>query len=168
MTESVCERLFREGAYKNYVVSTTLRKQQFLVENGDRLEILWPIYVYIFGNSNFNRTRGHMSRNTYFLNELMQRKSFVSMQEESRKILSRVKQNAESIRDVMTYGNAFAIEYFSSMAGFVDRDAAVAFLDVVEGSPQLLAADSIYDNVHDKLVDPRLKARYTRRKKAYA
>ena len=58
----------------------------------------------------------------------------------------------------MSYGNAFAIEYFSSMAGFIDGDAEIAFLVIVKGAPLLLAANSVYKKIYGKLENPGLKA----------
>lgn len=161
LTKPICERLFQDGKYKRYITATTKRMGQFIMDRDDRLEKLWPVYVEIFISSGYENTRNHMCNNLDFLNELMQREAFISMPEQSRMALTKVNQSAQSIRDVLTYGETFAIKYFSSMEGFANKEAAIAFLDAIESSSVLLATDSIYDNTHDKLVDPRLKARYT-------
>ena len=72
-----------------------------------------------------------------------------------------------SLRDIpemewIIRGEEISIDYLATTNGFIDRNAAVACLDLIEENLVLLAADGPYNNIHDKLVDPKLKGRYTR------
>ena len=122
-----------------------------------------------FSGKGYSNTRGYMSKNRDFVSTIMHDKSYTTFDEENRMQMTGVFQDSESIKDVMEYGEEFALEYYSKMAGFEDEEAASCFVTIVEKNDELLASDKLYAHTHEKLINGRLKAKYTnaRKKKGY-
>lgn len=157
----ICEELYKAKQYYTYVSAKSRWDNVFTMETGERGETLWPIYLKMFSNGQYNRTRDYMSKNLDFLNEIMRRKAYVDMTKEVIKLLQLALQTAHCLQFVFGFGESYALEYYLSIAGFVDKEAAVSFLNIVKGSPTLLNSTPLYSHTYDMLVDPTLKGRYT-------
>lgn len=162
MKEEVQNKLFEAKKYTEYVVCKTLKLQKFEIETGDNEKLLWPIYLEIFGKSNFSRTRAYMAANQEFLAKIMKDESFVGMNDEAVMCLAAMPQTSSCILDVFNRGYTFALEYFTKINGFVDKAAATSFVEFIETSQDLLKSDELYEHVHEKLVNGVLKGKYTR------
>ena len=165
MAPHVTDALFRFKCYPQYIVSKTLYDAKFTVEMGERKTVLWPEYVKIFKENHYSKVIEYMVKNHGFLQEMMDLKEYSEMGEAARLNLSSINQDADSLTDVMEYGEAFALQYFLQMKGFKDERAATAFVDIVEKTPSLLASQELYEYTHEKLVNGGLKGRYTRLRK---
>lgn len=165
MNDFVTERYYRDKKYIYYVVSKANYHKRFNMDSGDRFDVLWPVYVEIFSENNFTNTCSYMSKNYDFLRLIMKRKEYEGLSEDVRMNLAKVYQDSDSILNVLEYGTNFAIEYFSSIEGFVDYNAANTFVNIVEKNTQILASDEVYENVYEKLVNAPLKSRYTKLRK---
>ena len=169
MSDVVNQGFYDNKKYVEYIVSETIGKKNFEVAAGDKREELWPSYLKIFSGEGYSNTRGYMSKNRDFVSTIMHDKSYTTFDEENRMQMTGVFQDSESIKDVMEYGEEFALEYYSKMAGFEDEEAASCFVTIVEKNDELLASDKLYAHTHEKLINGRLKAKYTnaRKKKGY-
>ncbi len=164
MSSLMNEKLFESKKYIEYVVSTTLGKRRFDIEEENR-DVLWQTYVKIFSGAAYQVTRKYMVQNTEFVRLVMESKSYQGFDEENRMQLVGVYQDRECLEDVLEYGDEFALEYYSSIAGFVDEEAATTFVSIVEANDALLDSDELYVKTHGMLVNGRLKARYTNARK---
>lgn len=164
MSSLMNEKLFESKKYIEYVVSTTLGKRRFDIEEEKR-DVLWQTYVKIFSGAAYQVTRKYMVQNTEFVRLVMESKSYQGFDEENRMQLVGVYQDRECLEDVLEYGDEFALEYYSSIAGFADEEAATAFVSIVEANDVLLASDELYVKTHGMLVNGRLKAKYTNARK---
>ena len=162
LSEQICERLYEAKYYKDYVVATAMRKNAFILDNSEKTEVLWPTYISIFNSQDPEDVATHMSENIAFLREIMKRKSFEGLSEDARKKLLVIDQNADSLRDLLNYNERFVIDYLSKVAGFTDYFAAEEFVSLVESNRFLGQSEDVYTNTHSKLIDSKLKARYTR------
>lgn len=170
MSEQVNEKYLELKKYEEYVVSKTLKKKQFDMEEGELKQKLWPVYIEIFSSTaGYSQTRKYMSKNKEFVTQVMREKLYKGWDAEARQLLNGVYQDKDSIEDVISYGEEFALKYYSSMEGFWDEEAATAFISVLERMVVLLASDELYQHTHDKLINGRLKAKYTnlRKKNGY-
>lgn len=165
MNDIVTERYYRDKKYTHYIVSKTLFHKKFIIDSGEKFEILWPIYIKIFSENNLKRTCEYMSANYDFLRLIIKRKVYDGFSEIVRITLSKVYQDSDCIKNVLEYGLEFAIKYFSIIDGFTDEDAANTFVNIVESNINILASDSVYDNTYEKLWNAPLKARYTKARK---
>lgn len=168
MSEQVNEKYLEFKKYKEYVVSTTLGKRRFDIAEGELKQELWPAYIKIFSSKgNYSQTKNYMSQNKEFVSQVMQGKLYKGWDTESRLLLRGVYQDKDSIEDVISYGEEFALAYYSSMEGFLNEEAATAFVSVLEKNVGLLASDKLYDHTHEKLINGRLKAKYTNLRKKH-
>lgn len=169
MSPLVNQKLFENKKYTEYVVSVMLENSRFDLADNELKNELWPTYIKIFSSSSFSTPREYMSRNLDFLRCVMSEKSYQGFPEENRLQLCGVYQDRDSITNVIEYGTNFALRYYSTMEGFLDEDAAIAFLTIIESSSELIASDDLYNHTHDMLISGKLKARYTnvRKKNGY-
>ena len=65
----------------------------------------------------------------------------------------------------MTYGETFALTYFTQINGFKDATAAKTFVDLVSESKLLIKSQELYNHTHEKLINSALKAKYTKARK---
>ena len=167
MSDTVNEALFRAKQYKIYISSKTRGAKYFEMEAGERGETLWSTYVDIFQtpSNEYQKTKGYMAQNAAFLKRFMEEARYEGMEEEGRMTLARVPQDAASLKNVMEYGDDFALRYYQGIDGFKDWDAASAFVDIVLSNDTLLASNALYNYAHPKLLDGTLKYRYTVRRK---
>lgn len=168
MSPMVNEKLFENKKYTEYVVSKILGEGKFDIEE-KRREVLWQIYLKIFSSGGYSITRGYMTKNKEFLRLVMESKFYQGYSEENRMQLVGVYQDRECLEDALDYGDEFALEYYSSIAGFANEEAATSFVSIVETNDILLHSDKLYAKTHGMLINGRLKARYTnaRKRKGY-
>ena len=143
MSPLVNEKLLENKKYLEYVVSHTLYNNKFEIDEGEHREELWPVYIKIFSDEYYPRTRKCMCENKTFIYGVMHNKAYTGFNEESRMQIKSIYQDKDSIIDVFSYGTDFALEYYSSMGGFENEEAATAFIDIIEGSPELIASDRL-------------------------
>jgi len=165
------EKLFDAEEYEYYIVSKTQSTKKFIMEEGERLDKIWPTYIEIFSNpSRFSKTVSCMRANEAFLEKIMTSGIYTGFEENALEQLSAIKQDENLITHVYARGSAFAIKYFSLIkAGFVDYEAAKTYVDLLslDANRPVLKSDAVRNNVYDKLVDPVLKRKYTRLRKSY-
>ena len=161
MNDIVPERYYKEKKFDRYIVSKTRFHKKFNMDLGERFDVLWPIYLDIFGENRFPDACLYMSNNLEFLRLIIKNKAYEGLSEKVRMSLSKVYQDADCIKNVFDYGTVFAIKYFSSIAGFENYDAAYAFINIIESNAQILASNEVYKNTYSKLLNGPLKARYT-------
>lgn len=168
MAPVVNEKLFEAKRYTIYVSSKTAWEKRFTMETGERGAVLWPIYLQMFRNSNWKRTRGYMVENTEFIARIMRERAYINLDEEAMMQMCGVLQDQACLQTVLdNYGADFALKYYLKIAGFQDRPSAETFLELVKKTHILLESEALYNHTHDMLVDGILKAKYTRmRKKA--
>lgn len=169
MSSLVNTLLYENKKYEEYIVSETIGRKKFEMAYGEKKEELWPSYIKIFSSKGYPNTRKYMSNNKEFVSIIMHERVYVTFEEENRMQLSGIFQDSESIKDVMEYGEEFALEYYSKMEGFEDEEAASTFVAIVEKNDELLESDKLYAHTHEKLINGRLKAKYTnaRKKRGY-
>lgn len=165
MTEIVNDAFFNNQKYVNYVVSKTISNGFFEIEHGSKGEILWPIYVDIFKNQKYPKTCNHMKNNTTFLYQIQALELYEDVSENTRLQLTGILQDVKSLENVLTYGENFALKYYSNILGFKDYEAAKVFVDIIVDSKKLLLSQEVYDNTYEKLLNGTLKAKYTRNRK---
>ena len=165
MIDEVTERYYKDKKYINYIVSKTCYHQRFDLALGERLDILWPIYVDIFTKNVLKNTCRYMSENQDFLSRFMHEKKYVGLEKEPRMKMTIVLQDSDCLKNVLEYGINFAIEYYSNMKGFENFDSALTFINILESNAYILASDEVYNNTYGKLLNAHLKARYTKLRK---
>lgn len=155
------QELFKRKEFTTYVSSVVQNKNSFEIEK-ENLEVLLPVYLSILKSSSFTYTRSKMSENIDYLQLLMQKKAYVGLPEESRMYFTKINQSTECLEDAISYGESFAKTYFSKIVGFISKEAAEKFVEIINGHSELAISKEIYDNTHPRLVNPVLKSRYTR------
>ncbi len=165
MNDIVTDRYYKDKKFTRYIVSKTLFHKRFNVDSGEKFDLLWPVYIDIFAENHYINTCSYMSNNYDFLRLIMKRKAYEGLSKEVRMNLSKVYQDADCIKNILEYDITFAIQYFSSITGFENYDAANTFVNVVENNAQILASDTVYDNTYEKLWNAPLKSRYTKLRK---
>ncbi len=159
-------KLLEFGKYNYYVSSKVRREKLFEIERGNHKDELWQAYINIFSSEGYKNTRKIICENKEFLKIIMENKLYINLPEENRMQLYSIYQNEASIEHAISYGSEFAINYYSSIAGFIDKNAATAFVEIVKNDIELLASDNVYINTHNKLGNSGLKTRYTKARKA--
>jgi len=165
MSELVNEAFFNNKKYTQYVVSKTISNGFFELEEDTKGEILWPVYVEIFKKQQYSRTCNYMKNNLFFLEKIQTLRLYEGVSEDARLQLVGVLQDAKSLENVLTYGEDFALKYYSKIRGFKDYEAAKMFVDIVVDNKKLLLSQEVYDNTYEKLVNGVLKGKYTRNRK---
>lgn len=167
LNHNLTERLYTAKKYAHYVVSKALFNSAFILDDDERADQLWTTYMEIFTGSVHRQTKEHMDNNLAFLQAIQNRKAYISLPNDRRMVVSKIPQDSDCLRNVLTYGDTFAINYYSKIDGFSDADAAAAYVEIVESKPALLKSQVLYDHCHEMLVNPILKAKYTRLRKKY-
>lgn len=165
MSETVNEKFWLTKNYIYYVISKTLANKRFVLETGERLHIIWSTYIEIFSEQLYTNTCNYMSKNIEFLYKIQEQLSYKGMPQNARKELSSIRQSSSSLIDVYEYGREFALQYFCEIDGFLDEHAATTFVDIVTNDDYLLSSQKLYDHTHEKLVNGRLKFKYTMSRK---
>jgi len=165
MEERVYQRYFDFKYYQNYVACKTISRASFELESGEKGDLLWPIYLDIFGHTEQNAYKGtkkHMGENRTFLEKIMKEKAYVGINQESLLYLASIHQSKDCIVYIFSLENEFALEYLTQIEGFENESAATAFVEEIEKNTNLLKSDELYEHTHSKLVSGLLKAKYTR------
>lgn len=160
-SKKVNEKLFEMRYFKQYVSSKTAKMKKFEIEE-DRKNILWTTYKEMFHSPQYGRTTKYMVHNERFLELLLQEKAYLDAGNQLVEY-SAAKQNAELINYVVsTMDEDDLCSYFSKIKGFNSHEAAQCYVDIVVKNNILLGNEDVYINTYDKLIDPGLKAKYTR------
>lgn len=164
----VNDLLFKYKKYRLYVISTTLAFRSFIVETGERGQILWPVYIKMFKDNSEEIITDYMGQNQSFVQSIMNDSDFSGMSHYSRMKLALVYQTSASLYDIVeNYDEEFALDYLTQIAGFADEEAAIDFLMIVNGKDSFIKSEALYNHTYDMLISPVLKANYTKiRKKA--
>lgn len=168
MAPHVTEKVFQAKKYFWYVTSKIQWEKRFVMEEGERGELLWRTYLDIFGKSrdkSWNEVKQYMRKNEDFLYKVMKTEAYKSFDDESRMELTRILQSSASIAEVLSRGTQFALNYYLEIEGFQDKEAASTFVELVCKDPVLLASEELYEHTHDRLVNGTLKGKYTTRRK---
>lgn len=164
----VTEKAFQAKKYFWYATSKIQWEKKFVMESGERGELLWRTYLDIFGtfrNQKWDDIKQAMRKSEEFLYKIMKTKAYRSFDDESRMGLVGILQDKDSIVEIIGRGTQFALRYFCKIEGFQDWDAANAFVDLISKDPVLLASEELYEHTHDRLVNGALKGKYTNRRK---
>ena len=168
MSPAVTEALYEAGKHRNYIASKTMWEKEFILEDGEKGAILWPSYLQAFNDDHLSVTRGYMGKNKEFLLRIKDEHAYTDFRETGMLPLSSVSQNVEMIKHVAeAYSHEFSLAYYQQIIGFDDRSAAKTMLELIKERDDLLASIKLYYNIHDKLVDPVLKRKYTLMRKNY-
>ena len=165
MSQLVEEMYFECGMFEYYVVSRTLNNQAFVPEEGSRKSALWNVYIDIFKNGKYSNTVGYMAANKEFLCKLADEKVYQQVGNDNALHFASIPQKGEYILSAFNRGPSFAEQYFKKVVGFADYEAAKCFVDQAAGVIQVLKSEAVYQNTHEKLVDPQLKRKYTNNRK---
>ena len=160
---SVNDLLFKNKEYSLYIISKSLDRNEFIIETGDRGQILWPEYIKMFKENSVLQITELMGKNKEFLCKLMAEGDFSEMDRHSRMKLAAVYQTSDSLNDIVNnYDEAFALEYLTQIAGFEDEKAAIDYLLIINKSQRLSRSEKLYSHTYDMLISPSLKSKYTR------
>lgn len=166
MSNIVNDMFFETQNYTHYVVSKTISNNYFFIETGTKEKVLWPVYLQIFNKQIYPKTCKYMQQNKEFLRRIQERKDYRGFSEKARMQLVGIEQDEASLKNVFEeYGENFALEYYCNIQGFKDWEAASTFVDIVIQNPLLKSSQKLYNHTHEKLVDGKLKFRYTMRRK---
>lgn len=165
MSQPVEEMYFECGMLEYYVVSRALNNRAFVPEEGERKSVLWNVYIEIFKKGYYSNTVGYMAANKEFLCELANEKVYQQAEDDSALYFASIPQKEDYILSAFNRGPSFAEQYFQKVVGFADYEAAKCFVDQASGVIQVLKSDAVYQNTHEKLVDPQLKRKYTNNRK---
>lgn len=164
----VTEKAFQAKKYFWYATSKIQWEKNFVMESGERGELLWRTYLDIFGkprDQSWDDIKQTMRKNEAFLHKIMETKSYKSFDDESRMGLAGILQDMDSIAEVIGRGTQFALRYFCKIGGFRDREAANTFVELISKDSVLLASEELYEHTHGCLVNGVLKGKYTNRRK---
>ena len=167
LKDTVTKKLYATKNYKHYILCKTLYHDVFILDGPDQIENLWETYMEIFAGSNHPKTRGHMDNSQDLLRLIMEKKAYTGLSVERRNVLAKVHQDADSLQEAINRGESFAAGYYQKIAGFTNEAAAEMFVSIMEGKPNLLRSQAIYDHCHEKLISSTLKAKYTRLRKKH-
>ncbi|MBD5507433.1 MAG: hypothetical protein HDR05_05165 [Lachnospiraceae bacterium] len=159
-SSTINKKLYEMGEYASYVSSRTRGMRKFEMEE-DKKSILWETYKRMF-NGTFNGTRKYMLENKEFLKELVDDHAYEKAGDQITEYIY-VMQSMDLLRYVFdTLSEDEAGKYFAHIEGFDSFEAADYFVKRIIDNGELLDDDKIYNNTHDKLINPGLKAKYTR------
>lgn len=163
-SDKINEKLFEMKYYKEYVSSKTAGMGKFEIEE-NRKEILWQTYKNMFNSSKHIRTRGYMVKNNTFMRMLIKDQAYKESGDQLM-AYSAARQSKELIEYVISsLRDDEQCDYFSEINGFDSYEAAKFYMEIVIKNEALLESKAVYANTHDKLIDPGLKAKYTKARK---
>ena len=90
---------------------------------------------------------------------------YLQAEDDSALHFASIPQKEDYILSAFNRGPSFAEQYFQKVVGFADYDAAKCFVDQSAGVIQVLKSEEVYQNTHEKLIDPQLKRKYTNNRK---
>ncbi len=154
------DKLFEMKEYRKYVSSKTRGMRKFEIET-DKKSVLWETYKKMF-NGLYPKTRKYMLENKEFLKEIVEDCAYEKAGTQINEY-THVMQTQGLLRYVFdTLPQEKLVTYLSSIEGFDSYDAAGYFVKRIIEDSGLLNSEQVYNNTHDKLIDPVLKSRYTR------
>lgn len=161
-TPLIIDKMFSEGYLEKYVLFQIYYNDCFILDDS-RVDRLWPIYVDIFKNYQYNDfSIIKMSENINFLIKLVQENFHIGLDYNTRFLFYRLSQSIILLSDLDNYDVDFIISYLSNISGFDSKESAEFFLDILLNNNELLLSNVVYENCHEKLVDPILKGKYTK------
>jgi len=161
-SQNILTKLYERRAFTTYIASCTRNNNNFSIED-ERIEDLWPSYIKILkSETGYTNTKKKMSENIEFIEMLNIKRSYIGLPECSRIYFTKILQDKDILENIMTYDGDFIEQYLSEIIGFYDKEAAETFVKEISLSDELLKSQNVYDNTHQKLIDPVLKSKYTR------
>lgn len=158
-------KLYEMKEYVNYVSSKTRGMRKFEME-ADKKSILWETYKKMF-NGTYNGTRKYMLENREFLKEIVDDHAYEKAGEQIFEY-THTMQSADLLQYVFdTLPQDEKEKYFACIEGFDSFEAADYFVKRIIEDNELLNSDKVYNNTHDKLINPGLKAKFTKARKKY-
>ena len=160
-SDPINEKLFQYAKYQQYVVSKTLGNAKFEMEE-DKLDVLADTYIYVYNQSVLNNTRKYMAKNEQFGAWLQKKEAYVDLGDKITRYAN-VKQSVKLLQYIFKcLEDEKLTVYLSSIVGFDGYDSARFFVKTIVEQKYLLSQTEIYNNCHEKLVDPGLKGWYTK------
>jgi len=156
------EALYKKRHYVSYIASKIKRAKEFVIEY-DKLETLWPAYMRIVKNAEkYSYSGPIMCQNLDFLKMIQTRKEYSGLPEKNRMAMAQIRQDEGCLEEVLlNYSESFIVKYYSSIVGFVSKNAAEKFVDIMRDNQKYAQNHEIYEHVHDLLENPNLKRQYT-------
>ena len=167
MTEQIEKKLLERRMYKKYIESKILRLQTIEFGELDENNPLWNAYIQVFVETSNKDILECYSNDIPFLSITMKHKTYRNLPQTKRRYYAKINQDAACLYELVNndnYDSAFVLSYLSNIHGFADYEAASAFITIVEKHAYILASDEVYNNTHDKLLNPALKGKYTKKR----
>ena len=161
MSDTINELFINNNYYEYFIISTTLKNRFFdydFLKNDDNL---LTASIKIFKDLKYKKICERMIQNHNFLYDMQNAKEYVGVSEDVRMQFVDILQDSESLKNIMSYGDNFALEYLLKIQGFKDYDAAKTFIDIVLANDLLKSSQALYDYTHEKLLNGSLKFKYT-------
>ena len=164
MPVNVLEKLYSSKKYTYYVSSKTQYYGRFIFER-HRLDCLDNAYEQIFlsEEGSYSNTKRKMSENREFVSYMRDKQAYVGATEHNRRLFANCQQTKHALKDLFeNYNNKFIIEYLEISQGFFDEEAASYFVEKIKENTTVAAAESVYNNNHERLINSWLKSNFTR------
>lgn len=160
-------KLFEMKQYERYVSSKTQGEHKFEIEV-DKKNILWKTYKNMFNGTGYKTTQQFMLKNKEFLKLLVDDHAYEETETQIM-VYAYALQTIELLQFVFDNLSISELQkYLSCIEGFISYDAANFFVKKIFDDKMLLNSDVVYNNVHDKLVNSGLKAKYTKARKKHS
>lgn len=154
-------KLYEMKEYVKYVSSRTRGSGKFEVET-DKKSVLWKTYKKMFNGTGYGGTQKYMIKNKEFMKELVDDRAYENSGEQIIAYVH-VLQSMNLLQYIFdTLSHKEAEQYFACIEGFDSFEAADYFVKRIIDESELLNSDKVYNNTHDKLINPGLKAKYTK------
>lgn len=161
MSDTINEMFINNNYYEYFIISTTLKNRFFDYEFFKNNDNLMTASIKIFKELKYKRICEHMIQNHDFLYDMQDAKEYVEVSKDVRMQFVDILQDSESLKNIMSYGENFALEYLLKIQGFKDYEAAKTFIDIVLDNDLLKSSQALYDHTHEKLLNSSLKFKYT-------
>ena len=164
-TPSIEKKLFNNRLYNHYVASKILREKRFIVESVE--SPLWDTYITLYNHSK-GQIFTYMSNNHDFILSMMKKELYKRVSDEMHRLsFASILQTPDCIHDIFenNYSSSFTEQYLSTIKGFDSHESASVFIEHIIQHEEMLKSNSIYDNTYEKLLDPKLKEKYTKKRK---
>ena len=164
MPINVLEKLYSTKKFTYYVSSKTQHYGRFVFER-HRLDCLDNAYEQIFlsEEGSYSNTKRKMSENKEFVSYMRDKQAYVGATEHNRRLFANCQQTKHALKDLFeNYNNKFIIEYLEISQGFFDEEAASYFVEKIKENTTVAAAESVYNNNHERLINSWLKSNFTR------
>lgn len=159
--ENIEKQFYEKKLFKEYLVSKILREKIF---DFNKDANLLDEYVPIINTKGFDRVRPIMIQNNHFVAWLCTKCMLADISDECYMDFKNLLQNSALLKRGFDIDNSSdLIDYFSSILGFADYDSAKYFVKMVTNGNYLvlLQNETVYNNIHEKLINPALKRKYT-------